>query len=286
MKSLKLLAYAKVNLYLAVLDRREDGYHEIKSVIQNISIFDEITFTESFDFEVTSNFPLKPKENLVTRAALRMLDHIKGSKVKIALHKNIPVAAGLGGGSSDAAATLIGLNRLFKLDLSEEILTDHAKGLGADVPFFLKGGTALIEGIGEKVTPIESKTKLFYVIAKPHYGVMSHEAYHRFDDEPLRDIPPVEDMLEGLKRGDVNLISKNMANMLEPGVIKGHPKIQEIKDAAKKAGAIASMLSGSGSSVLSLIDNEKRAQKVANELEHLVESVYITEASERSFEEI
>jgi 4-diphosphocytidyl-2-C-methyl-D-erythritol kinase len=285
MATLKLLAYAKVNLYLAVFEKRSDGYHEIKSILQNISISDKLTFEESDRFEVISNLPIRPKENLVTKAAQAIMPKNK-INVKITLTKNIPIAAGLGGGSSDAAATLIGLNNLFNLGQTNDELLEHAKKIGADVPFFLKDGTALIEGMGEKVSPLVNNTNLSYIIAKPQYGVRSHEAYHRFDEEPGKIIPPIDDLIEALKNGDDKKTAANIANMLEPPVINGHPQIQLIKEKALEAGALNAMLSGSGSSVFCLADSKEAAKNVAKSLKEEVSDVFIAEACEFAHEEI
>lgn len=286
MATLRLLAYAKINLYLAVLGKRSDGYHDIKSIIQNISIYDELTFEESDRFEVVSSLPIRPKENLVTKAALAVMPK-DGRSVIISLTKNIPIAAGLGGGSSDAAATLVALNKLFNLELTDEELLKHAKGLGSDVPFFLKGGTALIEGMGDKVTSVTNDTTLTYVVAKPQYGVRSHEAYHRFDEEPAKEVPPIDGLLDALKAGDDIKAADNMSNMLEPPVIKGHPQIQSIKDIALESGALSALLSGSGSSVFCLADSHETAENIAKALKNEVAvDVFIAENCDFSHKEL
>jgi len=286
MASLKLLAYAKVNLYLAVFKKRPDGYHDIKSVIQNISIFDEIHLEEAERLEVTSNLPIRPKENLVTKAAAVMMELANKKGIKITLRKNIAIAAGLGGGSSDAAAVIHGLNTLWDLKLPEETLIERARGLGSDIPFFIKGGTALIEDTGEKVSPLTNNAKMHFVIAKPGYGVRSHEAYHRFDKEEPPPAPPIEGVIKALEKGDVEAIAKNISNMLEPTVIKGHPQIELLKQAALKAGALSANLCGSGSSIFCLVDSTEQAKEVSRSLEKEVSDVYIAESRDFALETI
>ena len=286
MSSLKLLAYAKVNLYLAVYDKRPDNFHDIQSVISNISIFDELVFEDNDSLEVeTKHFNIDINNNLVAKAAVKMMSLAGEKGVKIILTKNIPVAAGLGGGSADAAAVIGGLNKMWNLNLSEQQLCEAASSLGSDVPFFLRGGTALAEGTGEKITPLASNHRLIYVIAKPSYGILSGDAYAWFDKKPTRDLPPVDSLLDALASKNVEKIASNCANALEEGVVSNHPDIGKIKETAISNGALCSVLSGSGSSVFSIVKNDASAKRVAKALESLVGTVFVAEGRDFSIEE-
>ncbi|MBO7334683.1 MAG: 4-(cytidine 5'-diphospho)-2-C-methyl-D-erythritol kinase [Lachnospiraceae bacterium] len=263
---IKEKAYAKINLSLDVLGRRENGYHDVKMIMQSIDLHDELTLEKTDDGIVLllDNAELKAeeesgKENIITKAAKAFFDRtkIKGG-VKINLVKNIPIAAGMAGGSTDAAATLRGLNRLYETGLSTEELEKIGVLIGADVPFCIEGGTKLSEGIGEILTKLPSPSRTEIVICKPDINVSTKEVYERFDELKDPFHPDVDAMAEALKAGNAKSVAKLLGNSLEDVTKSLHPIIGEIEELMEENGATRAIMSGSGPTVYAIVAEDKK----------------------------
>lgn len=274
----ELFAPAKINLTLDVLGKRADGYHEIETVMQTVALGDTIQLTEAMHTEVESDHPQMPlgKTNLAVRAA-ELLCHKTGiaKGVRIRITKRIPIAAGLAGGSTDAAAVLRGLNKLWGLELPTEIMLEMAAHLGSDVAFCLRGGTALGKGRGERVTLLPPLPQFGVIIVKMPFAVSTKEVYQRFRFHPAIK-PTTEVMLRALQSGKRREIMEAMSNMLEQVTITMHPEIARVKALLYAAGAGAVLMSGSGPTVFALTETREEAQQVVSRVPGLRE-VLITE---------
>jgi len=254
MEKIIIVAQAKVNLSLDVLGKREDGYHEMQMVNHSIALQDTLTFESCPNgVALTSNIQGIPLgENNLVLIALRKLqkcfDVNKG--IKIHLEKRIPHEAGLAGGSSDAAATLKGLNTLWELGLSTEELLDIGVTVGADVPYCLLGGTALVEGIGEKITPLLSMKKLYVVVVKPNMNISTPWAFKSLDLGVIQTRPDIPRVIHSLETEDYRGLSHAMGNVFEPVITGKYPEINEIKNDLISLGAVASIMTGSGPTVI------------------------------------
>lgn len=265
MKELKLKARAKINLGLDVLRRREDGYHELRMIMQTLYLYDRIDLirTETPGIEVSTNLSYLPTgpENLVYRAAKLLMDEFSIHEgVKICLQKMIPVAAGLAGGSSDAAAVLVGVNRMFGLGLSQEELRVRGVRLGADVPYCIMRGTALAEGIGEKLTRLPDAPDAHVLLAKPAIHVSTQFVYGNLCADELKEHPDIDGQIAAIRGGDFYAMAKRMGNVLETVTVPAHPVIARIKESMMCEGAVNAMMSGSGPTVFGLFDDRARAQ--------------------------
>ena len=264
MEKIIIVAQAKVNLSLDVLGKREDGYHEMQMVNHSIALQDTLTFESCPNgVALTSNIQGIPLgENNLVLIALRKLqkcfDVNKG--IKIHLEKRIPHEAGLAGGSSDAAATLKGLNTLWELGLSTEELLDIGVTVGADVPYCLLGGTALVEGIGEKITPLLSMKKLYVVVVKPNMNISTPWAFKSLDAHTIKKRPDIPEVIRSLEAEDYIGLSHAMGNVFESLVIGKYPEIDEIKNDLIHHGAIASIMTGSGPTVIGYYLNKALAE--------------------------
>jgi len=268
--SLSLKAPAKINWFLKIINKRDDGYHNILSVMQCIDVYDTLEFESSDSIEVTSDLDISPESNLVYKAASLLKQHTsyKGG-MKITIQKTIPVSAGLGGGSSDAAHTLLGLNFLWGVGLGREELCELGLKLGADVPFFLHGSPAIVEGRGEKITDIDHCASPFVILlVKPSIGISTAWAYRFFDMHKLPKLTkkPVDIKLfcHALVRGDVVSLSSMIQNDLENVVIDKHPVIEKLKKKMIESGALFSLMTGSGPTVFGVFDSKKTACSAAN----------------------
>ncbi len=274
MPTIKLKTPAKINLMLSVLKKGLDNYHEIETVFQTVSLFDIV----SIEFRASSEFSIRLKSNsediprdssnLAYKAAEQFLKTInKKADVKIYLHKNIPVAAGLGGGSSDAACVLRALNEINLYPLDDEGLRKICRSLGADVPFFLKGGTATGKGTGDVIQPIKTP-ELDIVIIKPRdMEIKSGWAYEKYDHLSIKPPPKrIHDMLKALESRSAEIISSQLFNSLEYAVIKEYPALRVYKDLLTKAGCHNAILSGSGPSLFGIAKNEAHAMEVKEQL--------------------
>ena len=255
-------AYAKINLSLDVSGRRDNGYHDVRMVMQSISLHDTLTFEKNDDFTLaTDNEELakesgEGKENIILKAC-RVLTEYKGAfgGAKITLTKRIPIAAGMAGGSTDAAATLRGLNRLYDLGLSMQELETIAVKIGADVPFCVRGGTALSEGIGEILTKLKTPSETKIVIVKPDINVSTKDVYEAFDSLSDPFHPDVDAMVKAVNEDNTGAIVSNLGNSLE-AVTKGlHPVIGEIEEFMLENGARGALMSGSGPTVFAITDD-------------------------------
>lgn len=289
-------AYAKVNLALDVLRKRSDGYHDVKMVMQNIDIYDELEFivtdikkasdnscenaahgekTEqnksyakpSCNIIIETNKPEIPTDesNLIYKAIKLMFDeyNVYGN-VLVKLTKNIPIEAGMAGGSTDCAAALKAVNDIFELNASLEELMRLGKRLGADVPFCLLGKTALAEGIGEILTEVQGLPDCTILVVKPAVGISTKMIYENMNCSELKSRPDIDGMLEGLKRHNLGIVASKMENVMETVTVKLCPDIEDIKNAMKEKGALNAIMSGSGPTVFGIFDDSEKAWEAAD----------------------
>lgn len=258
---------AKINWFLSVLGKREDGYHEILSLMQSISLYDHLTFEHSDRIEIKTDADIPLEKNLVYRAAVLLKEKLSVSKgAVITLNKEIPLAAGLGGGSSDAACALSGLNRLWELGLKDEELIKFGGMLGSDIPFFFKAPIAVVTGRGEIVTGLKTVSRHIIVIVKPALGVSSKWAYSEMSKllpELTKRDNNIKLFCHALERQDFKSIALMMKNDLELPVIREFQVIGEIKDRLLAMGAEASLMSGSGPTVFGVFNSRKKAENAA-----------------------
>ena len=269
---MELKATAKINLGLDVLRKREDGYHDLRMVMQMTGMFDRISMfprARRPGISFRTNLPYIPanENNLAYRAANLLMDEFEvNDGLSINLQKFIPVAAGLAGGSTDAAAVLVGTNKLFHLGLSLEELMVRGKKLGADVPYCLLGGTALAEGIGEVLTPLPNLPSCSILLAKPPVSVSTKEVYGALHADEIEVHPDIDGMVEALKAGDLRGVCDRCANVLEDVTAPSRPIIGEMERDMKKMGALCSIMSGSGPTVFGIFDDESSARKCRNHM--------------------
>lgn len=280
---MKLKAMAKINLGLDVLRKRSDGYHDLRMIMQTVYLYDQIEISEvkTSGITLTTNAGYLPvnEDNLVYKAAKLLMDEFGIAQgVNICLKKYIPVAAGLAGGSSDAAATLVGLNRLFSLGLSREELRKRGVKIGADVPYCIMRGTALAEGIGDVLTMLPAAPDMHVVLAKPPIHVSTGFVYTNLKADRLAYHPDIDAQVDAIRTGDGYAMAKLMGNVLETVTIPAYPVIDEIKETMKRAGALGAMMSGSGPTVFGLFDDAAQAKKAYEELRNgsLAKNVYLT----------
>ncbi len=263
---MKISAMSKVNLGLDVLRRRDDGYHEVRMIMQTLKLCDELYFEETQKKEISivcNSENLECDENnLIYKAARLIMDEAGIDRgLDIRLKKNIPIAAGMAGGSSDAAATLVALNKMFGIDFDIAKLKEIGVKIGADVPYCIEGGTQLSEGIGEKLTRLKDAPQCFVVVAKPHIGVSTKYVYENLHVEMIKTHPNIDAMLKGIDAGDLIEISSHMENILENVTEKKYPVIAMLKSKLKSMGALNSLMSGSGPTVFALFDDKDKADK-------------------------
>lgn len=279
---LTLKAPAKINWFLKILGLRDDGYHEIRSLIHKVTLYDVLKFSTSTDITLRSNVDIPVDKNLVYKAMKLLKDryNVRGGAT-IQLEKNIPVGAGLGGGSSDSATALIGLNVLWSLHLPDTELCKVAEGLGSDVPFFLHGALSFVEGRGERVIRCKADSLLHLLLVKPPFDISTAWAYRNFSGHELltgtehsRDeltkksdnVDNIEQFVNCVKGADIPCISRYndaVLNDLEAVSLKAFPVIAEIKKRLLREGAVFSLMSGSGPTVFGLFDSRKRAEEAS-----------------------
>ncbi|AQS57848.1 4-(cytidine 5'-diphospho)-2-C-methyl-D-erythritol kinase [Desulforamulus ferrireducens] len=267
---LTLKAHGKINLTLDVLSRRPDGYHEVEMIMQGIELHDTLQI-EALPGEIiltASGLPVGCDENNLIIKAARLLQQFSGTGwgARIHLHKEIPVAAGLAGGSTDAAATLVGLNELWQLGLTQEQLSELAVKLGADVPFCLRGGTAIARGIGEKLIQLPPAPKFGVILVKPSFGVSTAEVYQGLNLNNLGRRPDLAAMVEALQTGSLAAVSEQLANVLESVTLRLYPELQEIKETLARAGCRGVLMSGSGPTIFGLTEDAAAAAVLARQL--------------------
>lgn len=280
---ISLKALAKINLGLDVVRRREDGYHEVRMIMQTIQLYDrlDIKRTQEPGIQIQTNLSFLPvnENNLIYKAAKLLMDEFSITDgVSVKLDKRIPVAAGMAGGSTDAAAMLIGVNRLFSLGLTKKQLMERGVQIGADVPYCIMRGTALAEGIGEALSPLPPMIKCPVLIAKPSISVSTKFVYQnlKLDDTTIH--PDIDRLIDDIKSKSLHDIAAHMGNVLETVTIPNYPVIDEIKKHMLSNGAVGAMMSGSGPTVFGLFDDEDTAKKAykAMRSSHLARQVYLT----------
>lgn len=276
-------ANAKINLGLDVLRRREDGYHEVKMIMQMVDLYDTLTFESREDEEIhiyTDNGKIPCDEhNLIYKAAMVLFAETgKRIGADITLEKRIPVAAGMAGGSTDGAAALSAFNEMLGNPLTKERLQEIAVRIGADVPFCVLGGTALSEGIGEVLTVLPAPPEACLLIAKPDIDVSTAFVYQNLHLESLEKHPDIDGMAEALKAGNLKGITDRMGNVLETVTVPAYPIIGKIKDICCQEGAMNALMSGSGPTVFAVYEDEQKAQKAAERIrgENLSHEVFVT----------
>ncbi len=263
---MKLRALAKINLGLDVTGKRPDGYHEVRMIMQNIQMFDqlEIERSEQPGIRIETNLSFLPcnENNLVYKAAdllMKEFDIREGLDVK--LTKFIPVAAGMAGGSSDAAAVMVGVNRMFQLGLSVRELMERGVKIGADVPYCIMRGTALAEGIGEKLTKLPPMPFCYVLIGKPGINVSTKFVYGNLDLKKIEHHPDIDGIRQAIEQKNLKGIASRMGNVLELVTCPAYPVIDDIKKLMIREGALNAMMSGSGPTVFGLFEDKDTAQK-------------------------
>uniref|UniRef100_UPI0038CC049A 4-(cytidine 5'-diphospho)-2-C-methyl-D-erythritol kinase n=1 Tax=Anaerosolibacter carboniphilus TaxID=1417629 RepID=UPI0038CC049A len=279
LKELKIRGRAKINLSLDVLRRREDGYHEVKMIMQQVDLYDEITLREieeGIKLECNCEFIPVDEGNIAYRAAKLIKEkyHIQQG-IYIHIDKNIPVAAGLAGGSTNAAAVLLGLNNLWDLGADKEALMELGMKLGADVPFCILGGAALAEGIGEKLTPIQGLENTWVVLCKPNIGVSTADVYKNLDVNKIQQRPDTERILDALCRKDIQVVAGNLKNVLEQVTEQMHPIVRDIKRRMLEYNALGSIMSGSGPTVFGLYKDYNKAKSAYDNLNKVYKQTYV-----------
>ena len=283
MNKIVINAMAKINLGLDVLRRRENGYHDVKMIMQTVNIYDTLEFVKREDTQIiikVDAMELPTDENNLIYKATKLLFEKRDVKegVEITLTKRIPIAAGMAGGSTDAAAALVGINRLFDLGFSMEELKEVGVKIGADVPYCIEGGTALSEGIGEILTLLPDAPDCYVVVAKPEISVSTKYVYENLHANELKYHPDIDGMVEAIRNQDLDGVCKRMENVLETVTETKYPVISQLKQMLLEAGAENSLMSGSGPTVFGLFEDEVTAQKAYQEMldAGLARQVYLT----------
>lgn len=283
MDEIAVKALAKINLGLDVLRRREDGYHEVKMVMQTIHLFDRLQIEKTENgirLETNLSFLPVDESNLAYRAAKMLKEEFNLKEgVRIVLNKRIPVAAGMAGGSTDAAGVLYGMNELFGLGLKRYELMERGVKLGADVPYCIMRGTALAEGIGEKLTALPPMVKCPVVIAKPQVSVSTKYVYENLKLNDTAVHPDIDRLIDDIRAKNLPDIAAHMGNILETVTAVRYPEIEAIKDKLRCEGALNAMMSGSGPTVFGLFDDIDRARRAASAVRAsgLAKQVFVTD---------
>lgn len=283
MREVKKKARAKINLALDVIGKRENGYHDVRMVMQTIELHDKIRLKKikSDKILMKTNLPYLPRDNrnLVYQVVeyMKMAYGIK-SGIYIDLYKIIPVGAGLAGGSTDAAQSILAMNELFELGLNLETMEKIGAKFGADIPYCIRGGTMLAEGIGEVLTPIKSIMKLHLLIVKPKQSVSTAYVYGNLDLGTISSHPDINGMVSGIEEDQLEQIVQNLGNVLEEVTFKGYPEVRTIKEVILSAGARGALMSGSGSAVFGIFADQGMAHQAAKKLKRheAVKQVFIT----------
>ena len=273
-------AYAKINISLDVIGKREDGYHLLKMIMQTIDLYDHINVKRSdTGINISCNKPYIPTDdrNLVYKAAEILMNtyNIKGG-VDIYLKKNIPVAAGLAGGSTDAAAVLKAMRSLYELNIDDKELMNLGVKIGADVPYCIVGGTALCEGIGEKVIKLTDFKNQILIIVKPSFGVSTKEVYKSLDISKINKHPDTDTIIENIEEANLFRVSKNMKNVLENVTLRKHTVLKNIKNELISMGAMGALMSGSGPTIFAFFEDMLKAQSCYDRIKKKYKEVFIT----------
>lgn len=273
-------AYAKINLFLDILGKRDDGYHEVSMIMQTIKLADYLALEEYEENILLCSHQFLPvnDSNLALKALLLMQEIFPQiPKVKILLEKHIPIAAGLAGGSADAAAVITGLNELFSLKQSPAQLAQIGARLGSDIPFCLLGGTALAEGRGEKMTTLPDLPHFYLVLVKPKIGLSTAGVYKSLVPADYATHPDSAKYITAIQRGDTSYITSNLYNTLEKSAFRLQPQVGEIKNEFKRLGANYTLMSGSGSTIFSLFEDKTAAWDFYNKIKPICKSAYFSE---------
>ena len=277
---MKIKAYAKINIALDVVGKREDGYHLLKMIMQSIDLYDTIIIDKidsGIKLKCNKHYVPTDERNLAYKAAKLFIETYSINQgVEIDLVKNIPVSAGLAGGSTDAAGVLKLMNKIFDINASEEELKDLGLKLGADVPYCISGGTALCEGIGEKITQLKPFKDKMLVLIKPPFGVSTREVYKEFNLSKAIFHPKIEELMKAMEKDDIYFVANNMKNLLENVTLKKHRAITNIKEEVKLNGSIGTMMSGSGPTVFAFFDDMLKAQMCYDNMKKKYKDVFIT----------
>lgn len=281
MDKIIMRAPAKINWTLDILGRRKDGYHDIATIMQSVAIYDEIEIAKvskpGIDVKVSTSDIPGGRANIGYRAAELMLETFKiHGGIEIYIHKHIPAAAGMGGGSSDGAAIMLGIRDIYDIGVSVEELTKLGSGIGADVPFCMVGGTALAEGIGDRLTKLPAVEQMWLVIVKPDIHISTAEIYGLVDIQDIARRPQNEKFIHALHEGDMVSAAKYGGNALEEVTARLYPAIYTIKEELISAGAVYSLMSGSGSSVFGVFENREKAALAYNLLKVRYGQVFLT----------
>jgi 4-diphosphocytidyl-2-C-methyl-D-erythritol kinase len=270
---------AKINLSLDILGVLPNGYHEVEMIMQQIDLYDLVTVSRIPEgIEITSNLYYLPTDqtNIAWKAANLLIETYGiQSGVKIHLEKRVPVAAGLAGGSANAAAVMRAVNRLFELDLSREEMMAHGLTLGADVPFCFLEGAAVARGIGEVLTPIKSLQNVWVLLAKPNLGVSTKEVYRLYDQHEILRHPNTPLLIDAVESNNLQCLSKEMFNVLEEVTTSLYPIVSEVKRRMRQSGATCTMMSGSGPTVFGLFTHYDRGQKAEKQLKKWYQQTYL-----------
>lgn len=277
---MRIKAYAKVNISLDIVGKREDGYHLLEMIMQSIDLYDELNIEkQNKDITIKCNKPYVPTDerNLAYKAAKLFIEKYKiNSGVNISIKKNIPVCAGLAGGSTDGAAVLKAMNKIFSVGASDEELMELGLKLGADVPYCIKGGTALCKGIGEEVKEISGFKDKILVLVKPPFGVSTKSVYQEFDLSKVKSHPNTEVLIKAIEKNDLKIVSSNMKNLLENITLRKHRVLINIKEEMKSLGSIGTMMSGSGPTIFAFFDDMLKAQRCFEKMKLKYNDVFIT----------
>ena len=281
-KTIRREAFAKINLGLDVVRRLPNGYHEVRMIMQTVGICDVLTFRKAasgIQLVVDNEELPTDGNNLICKAAKLLLESagIEGG-VSITLEKHIPIAAGMAGGSTDAAAALLGINELYEIGYDVDKLKELGVKIGADVPYCIQGGTALAEGIGEVLSPLPTPPTCHLVIAKPDMNVSTKFVYENLRANELESHPDIDGMIEGLEKGDLKAITDRLANVLETVTVPAYPIIDEIKQTMLDAGAEGALMSGSGPTVFGIFTELEKAKQAAKRIKdaELAKQVFVT----------
>ncbi|MCR1951735.1 MULTISPECIES: 4-(cytidine 5'-diphospho)-2-C-methyl-D-erythritol kinase [unclassified Clostridium] len=277
---MRMKAYAKVNISLDIVGKREDGYHLLEMIMQSIDLYDEIVIEkQKKEITIKCNKPYVPTDerNLAYKAAQLFIEKYNiDSGVNINIKKNIPVCAGLAGGSTDAAAVLKIMNFLFNINVSDEELMVLGLKLGADVPYCIKGGTALCKGIGEEVTELKGFKDKIIVLVKPPFGVSTNSVYQEFNMEKARNHPNTNLIIDAINNDNLKIVCDNMKNLLENVTLRKHKILISIKEEMRHNGAMGTMMSGSGPTVFAFFDDMLKAQRCFEKMKEKYSDVFIT----------
>jgi len=277
---MKIKAYAKINIALDVVGKRKDGYHLLRMIMQAIDLYDTIEIEKidsGINLKCNKHYVPTDERNLAYKAAKLFKETYSIDEgVDITLDKNIPVSAGLAGGSTDAAGVLKLMNKIFDVNADDDELKALGLKLGADVPYCISGGTALCEGIGEQITQLKQFNDKILILIKPPFGVSTKEVYKNFDLSRVIFHPKIEELIEKMESDDIYFVANNMKNLLENVTLKKHRVISNIKEEVKLNGSIGTMMSGSGPTVFAFFDDMLKAQMCYDNMKKKYKDVFIT----------